>query len=70
MQTTVTLNLMKIVNDPEKFMNLINTSTLIDAKLSILTTEFETVQIDVVDFLSELNWTANCPETGELLEVE
>jgi hypothetical protein len=65
---TATLNLMAFTQNAKRFQNLLHPETIIDAKVSFLTCEGETITVDVMEFL-ELNWTTHCPETGELLEV-
>ncbi|MFD0827568.1 hypothetical protein ACT8ZR_18225 [Neobacillus sp. M.A.Huq-85] len=51
MQGEAKLNLMAFTDNVQRFQNLINKDTLIDAKLSILTCEGEVVAIDVSELL-------------------
>lgn len=51
------LTLMAITEYPELFKRLLNPHTLIDAKISFLTCECETITVDVLDIL-KLNWVS------------
>jgi hypothetical protein len=51
------LNLMTITEYPELLKRLLNKHTLIDAKISFLTCECETITVDVTDIL-KLDWVS------------
>ncbi|MEH7484280.1 hypothetical protein V7157_25055 [Neobacillus drentensis] len=66
---TASISLMANSKNPDQFKRLLHPETIIDARISFLTCEGETIEISVMEFF-ELNWKEICPESGELLEVE
>jgi hypothetical protein len=69
MNGNATVNLMAYTQNSERFKALLHSQTIIDAKLSFLTLEGETITVDVLEFL-QLEWKTCCAETGEELEEE
>jgi hypothetical protein len=51
LQGKAVLNLMAFTDNPERFKRVVNMDTLIDAKLSIFTSEGEVVTVDVFEFI-------------------